>query len=80
MIKKIENKEPTILKLYKKYSKYEKGLLLITNPTGSGKSRATSTFSVQQLLKDSSKRLYIVTPRIANVSEIYDDIHRDKPT
>lgn len=57
-----------------------KGLVLLTHPTGSGKSRATfyalaeKMIEMQDLPEDKRRKLIFLTPRVKEVSSAYDGI------
>ncbi|MGY3725356.1 hypothetical protein SAMN05421767_1432 [Granulicatella balaenopterae] len=50
-----------------------RGLTLISNPAGSGKSFETSIF-IADLIGKTDRKIYYITPRLDNVNELYDDL------
>lgn len=50
-----------------------KGLTLLTNPAGSGKSYETSRFIADKILR-SDRPIYYLTPRIKNLDDVYQGI------
>ena len=51
----------------------DKGLTLLTNPAGSGKSYETSLFIADQII-NGDRKIYYITPRIKNLDDLYKGI------
>lgn len=68
-----------IQKILKEAAKKNKGMTLITEPVGSGKSYGTA-MAIPEIAKESKKKIFYVTPRLKNLSDIEEQLFKNFKT
>ena len=72
---KLKTKALVIKKNLKEISKPKKGLTLIVNPAGSGKSYETGFF-IADMIRKTDRKIYYLTPRIKNLDDLYNGVKK----